>query len=63
MPNQPKTPAQRFRLDDDRWARFDQNVHRADPESDRSKVLRQFVDWFNREPGVRLPSRPSAAES
>jgi hypothetical protein len=60
MPNQPKTPVQRFRLDGDLWEQFDQAVHSADPDADRSKVLRQFVAWFVREPGVRLPARPAA---
>jgi len=58
MPNQPKTPVQRFRLDNDIWAQFADAVQRSDPGADRSKVLRQFVAWFVREPGARLPSRP-----
>jgi hypothetical protein len=60
LPNQPKTPAQRFRLDDDLWEKFDIAVHRTDPGLDRSKVLRQFVAWYVREPGSKMPSRPSA---
>ena len=63
MPNQPKTPVQRFRLDDDLWSRFEQAVRRADPESDRSKILRQFVAWYVREPGARMPARPAEARS
>lgn len=59
MPNQPKTPVQRFRLDADLWEQFDEAVRRADPDADRSKVLRQFVAWFVREPGAKLPSRAS----
>jgi hypothetical protein len=61
VPNQPKTPPQRFRLDDDLWVRFEQAVHRADPDSDRSKVLRQFVAWYVREPGAKMPARPLEA--
>ena len=63
MANQPKTPLQNFRVDPDLWDRFDQAVHRADPESDRSKTLRQFVAWYVREPGAKLPARPPAGES
>jgi hypothetical protein len=61
--NQPKTPNQNFRVDIDLWDRFDQAVHRVDPESDRSKTLRQFVAWFVREPGAKLPARPPVAVS
>ena len=61
MPNQPKTPFHRFRLDEDKWAEFERNVARADPESDRSKILRQFIAWYAREPGAKLPARPPAA--
>ncbi len=63
MANQPKTPLQNFRVDPGLWDRFDQAVHRADAESDRSKVLRQFVAWYVREPGAKLPARPPAGES
>ena len=63
MPNQPKTPVQRFRLDGDLWEQFDEAVRHADPGGDRSKVLRQFVAWFVREPGAKLPSRPPAVDS
>lgn len=60
MANQPKTPLQNFRVDPDLWAAFEQAVRRADPESDRSKVLRQFVAWYVRERGAKLPARPAA---
>jgi hypothetical protein len=60
VPNQPKTPVQRFRLDGDLWEQFDEAVRHADAGADRSKVLRQFVAWFVREPGAKLPSRPPA---
>ena len=60
MANQPKTPIQRFRLDDDLWIRFDKAVHQVDASSDRSKVLRQFVAWYSREPGAKMPARPPA---
>lgn len=63
MPNQPKTPVHRFRLDDDLWDRFDSAVGRADPLSDRSKVLRQFVEWYVHEPGAKLPARPPAVDA
>jgi hypothetical protein len=61
--NQPKTPLQNFRVDTGLWDRFDQAVRRADPDSDRSKTLRQFVAWYVREPGAKMPARPPAAGS
>lgn len=57
MPNQPKTPIQRFRLDTEEWQAFGE----ATPDdADRSAVLRAFVAWYLRRPGAKLPSRPPA---
>ena len=53
MPNAPKTPVQRFRLDADRWDRFGEAA-----KPDRSAVLREFVRWYIGEKGARLPKRP-----
>lgn len=63
MPNQPKTPVHRFRLDDNLWERFGHAVSRVDPELDRSKVLRQLIAFWVREPGAKMPPRPPAAWS
>jgi len=60
MANQPKTPLQNVRVDPDLWDRFDKAIGRADPGSDRSKTLRQFIAWYVREPGAKLPARPPA---
>jgi hypothetical protein len=40
------TPFRRIRLDDDLWQRFEGAVARADPDSNRSVVLRKFVRWY-----------------
>jgi hypothetical protein len=40
------TPFRRIRLDDDLWDRFDEAVKRADPDSNRSAVVRKFLRWF-----------------
>jgi hypothetical protein len=53
MPNQPKTPTRPIRIDLDLWDRFG-----ALAEPDRSAVIREFVRWFVREPGAKLPQRP-----
>lgn len=40
------TPFRRIRLDDDLWERFEQAVKRADPDSNRSAVIRKFARWY-----------------
>lgn len=60
MPNQPKTPQRKLRVDEELWDRFEQAVGHTDPELDRSKVLRQFIAWYVREPGAKMPARPPA---
>lgn len=40
------TPFRRIRLDDDLWRRLDEAAKRADPDSNRSAVLRKFARWF-----------------
>jgi hypothetical protein len=52
----------RFIAPDDLWKRFEEAVQRADPEADRSKVLRTFVRWYVGEPGAKMPERPEPQE-
>jgi hypothetical protein len=52
---------QNFRLDAGLWEQFGDAVRQHDPDSDRSKVLRDFVGWYVRAPGAKLPSRPASA--
>ncbi len=52
MPNAPKTPMHTIRVDADLWRLFGQV---ADP--DRTSVLREFIRWYVREPGVTMPRR------
>ncbi len=42
MPDKPR----RIRVPDDLWAKFGRAVKAVDPETDRSKVLRQFMRQF-----------------
>jgi hypothetical protein len=58
MPNQPKTPISRFRIDGDEWKAFGEAVPR---DTDRSAVLRDFVAWYLRRPGAKMPKRPESA--
>ena len=40
------TPFRRVRMDDDLWQRLEEAAKRADPDSNRSVVLRKFARWF-----------------
>lgn len=40
------TPFRRVRMDDDLWRRFGETVKAADPDTNRSAVLRKFARWF-----------------
>jgi len=40
------TPFRRIRMDDDLWERLDEAVKRADPDSNRSVIIRRFARWF-----------------
>ncbi len=58
MPNAPKTPIQRFRLDTEPWQRFGE-MTKAEG-TDRSSALRQFVLWYIGTPKVAAVRRPKA---
>ncbi|MFC4050041.1 hypothetical protein ACFOY4_10130 [Actinomadura syzygii] len=49
-------------MSDDMWARFGEAVENAEPELDRSKVIREFVRWYIGETDD-LPRRPRPANS
>jgi metal-responsive CopG/Arc/MetJ family transcriptional regulator len=40
------TPFRRIRMDDDLWERLDEAVRRADPDSNRSVIIRRFARWY-----------------
>jgi hypothetical protein len=42
----PGTPFRRIRIDDDLWERLEEAAKRADPDSNRSVILRRFARWF-----------------
>ncbi|MCW6003814.1 hypothetical protein K1W54_04355 [Micromonospora sp. CPCC 205371] len=56
-----KTPHRTIRVDHDPWLPFGANCERAG--TDRSHALVEFIRWFNREPGAKLPKRPDSALS
>jgi hypothetical protein len=53
---------QNFRLDAELWEQFGAAIRQHAPESDRSKLLRDFVSWYVHRPGAKLPARPPAAQ-
>lgn len=57
------TPRQAFRLDPALIEEFKAAVGRAEPVQDMSAVVRRFIAWYVRQPGVTLPKRPDAASS
>jgi metal-responsive CopG/Arc/MetJ family transcriptional regulator len=54
------TPFRRIRMTDDMWEKFQDAVEQAEPELDRSKVIREFIRWYLGETND-LPRRPEAA--
>lgn len=61
MPGQPKTEARPVRLDDDLWEGLAVAAEHGYGGIDRSATLRMLARWFMREPGAKLPERPTPA--
>lgn len=57
MPNVPKTPARQIRIGDE-WYDFDRAAKAQDTE--RAALVREFIAWYLRKPGAKLPERPAA---
>lgn len=53
-PPKGRTPTRPIRIDLELWDRFGQIA-----EPDRSTVLRDFIRWYVREPGAKMPKRPT----
>ena len=54
--------ARRVRMPDDEWEPLLQaaKVMHHTGRSPRGRVIREFVQWYLRRPGAKLPERPSA---
>lgn len=57
MPNVPKTPTRPIRIPDPEWSDFGETA-----VPDRSAVVREFIRWYLRRPGAKLPARPTAEQ-
>lgn len=53
------TPTRPIRVDLELWARFGDATKRQD--TDRSAALREFMAWYARDPGAKMPKRPDVA--
>ena len=51
------TARQTVRVDEDLWSRFGEVA-----EPDRSAVLREFISWYVRDPGAKMPKRPAVLD-
>lgn len=58
-PNQPKTPPRQIRIGDE-WYEFDTAAKSMDTE--RAALIREFIAWYLRKPGAKLPARPANIE-
>jgi len=58
MPNKPATPNRAVRIDDADWE--DAERATAAMGTDRAKAINQFLRWYLRRPGAKLPERPPA---
>ena len=55
-----KTPHRQIRIDDEPWTRFGKLAAAAG--TDRSALIRNFVLWYLRLPGAKLPTRPGIGD-
>lgn len=60
--NRDYAPQRKFRAAADEWEPFGDAARSQHPEgrSPRSRVLRDFMRWYMRRPGAKLPERPPA---
>ena len=59
-PKTGETPIQHVRAPQDEWDEY--KAAAALVGSDASKITREFVRWFTRRPGAKLPERPTAKD-
>jgi hypothetical protein len=52
------TPFRKIRMDNDLWERLEDAARRADPDSNRSVIIRRFARWYVGDID-ELPQRPA----
>ncbi|MFJ9771157.1 hypothetical protein ACIRVF_07930 [Kitasatospora sp. NPDC101157] len=52
------TPPRQMRIPDDEWLPFGEAT--KSQEASRAEVVRDFIRWYLRRPGAKLPPRPEA---
>ncbi len=55
------TARQTIRVEEALWNRF--GVVATNQDTDRSALLREFIAWYLRVPGTKLPKRPDTVEA
>lgn len=61
VPNKPGTQHRSIRISDEDWDDAEQAA--ASMGTDRAKVVNQFLRWYLRRPGAKLPERPPQAKN
>lgn len=56
-----KTQHRSVRVSDEDWADLETVTHTV--ASDRGTVIKQFIRWYLRRPGAKLPERPPRKRS
>jgi hypothetical protein len=56
VPNKPGTQHRSVRISDEDWTDLEAATGRHG--SDRGTVIKQFIRWYLRRPGAKLPQRP-----
>jgi hypothetical protein len=56
VPNKPGTQHRSVRVSDEDWADLDAATSALG--ADRGTVIKQFIRWYLRRPGAKLPARP-----
>lgn len=54
--------ARPLRIPDDEWTPFEAATRAMRPKgrSPRTAIVREFIRWYMRRPGAKLPDRPAA---
>lgn len=58
MPPETHTVPKQIRIPDEDWEKFEETAGTRQ----RASVIVQFIRWYNREPGAKLPKRPAAED-